>query len=105
MALLVFFLVLRPLSSVGGSSMFKMAGSPAKQFKPEKNIKKITFDDVAGLDEAKQEIMEFVHFLSHPAKYKKLGAKIPKVSLTNYYFIMIRIYNFNKSIIINRVHY
>lgn len=59
--------------------MFKISESPAKAFKPEEGAKKITFDDVAGLDEAKQEVMEFVDFLSNPMKYKRLGARIPKV--------------------------
>lgn len=48
----------------------------------DKNAKdKITFKDVAGCDEAKQEVMEFVHFLKNPDKYKKLGARIPKGAL------------------------
>lgn len=41
----------------------------------------VTFADVAGCDEAKQEIMEFVDFLKRPEKYKDLGAKIPKGAL------------------------
>ncbi|OVA17835.1 Peptidase M41 [Macleaya cordata] len=50
--------------------------------KMDKNTKnKIFFKDVAGCDEAKQEIMEFVHFLKNPKKYEELGAKIPKGAL------------------------
>ena len=40
----------------------------------------VRFADVAGMEEAKKEVMEFVDFLSNPKKYSKLGAKIPKVS-------------------------
>ena len=48
----------------------------------DKNAKdKIMFKDVAGCDEAKAEVMEFVNFLKNPAKYKDLGAKIPKGAL------------------------
>jgi AFG3 family protein len=54
--------------------------SKAKLFNKE-DAGKITvkFDDVAGLREAKIEVQEFVHFLKNPAKYEKIGAKIPKV--------------------------
>lgn len=48
----------------------------------DKNSKnKVSFSDVAGCDEAKQEIMEFVNFLKSPGKYRELGAKIPRGAL------------------------
>jgi len=47
----------------------------------DKTAKKVTFKDVAGCDEAKTEILEFVNFLKQPGKYKELGAHIPKGAL------------------------
>ncbi|SSD61098.1 probable Mitochondrial respiratory chain complexes assembly protein AFG3 [Saccharomycodes ludwigii] len=74
-----------PLSGGGANSgpgggpggIFGVGKSKAKLFNQETDIK-VKFKDVAGCDEAKGEIMEFVHFLKNPEKYTKLGAKIPR---------------------------
>ena len=60
----------------GGSNIFSMGKSKAKLFEGSKV--QITFEDVAGLNEAKQEIGEIVDFLKNSDKYTKLGGKIPK---------------------------
>ena len=64
----------------GGGGIFNVGKSNAKLFDKESNIK-ITFKDVAGLAEAKQEVEEIVSFLKSPDKYTKLGGKIPKGAL------------------------
>ena len=64
----------------GGGDMFGFGKSNVKQFGFEQQIK-VKFKDVAGLDEAKHEIREFVDFLKKPRKYKEIGAKIPRGAL------------------------
>ena len=64
----------------GAGGIFNIGKSKAQLF--EKGTKvNITFNDVAGLDEAKVEVMEIVDFLKNPKKYTELGAKIPKGAL------------------------
>jgi AFG3 family protein len=60
-----------------GGQIFNIGKSRAALFDAENKVK-ITFADVAGLEEAKEEIKEVVDFLKHPDKYTKLGGKIPK---------------------------
>lgn len=60
-----------------GQGIFGIGKSRAKMFNQEQQVK-VTFKDVAGADEAKEEIMEFVKFLKNPAAYERLGATIPK---------------------------
>lgn len=61
----------------GPGGIFNIGKSKAKMFNHESEVK-TKFKDVAGMDEAKEEIMEFVKFLKEPEKYERLGAKIPK---------------------------
>jgi AFG3 family protein len=61
----------------GAGGMFNFGKSKAKKFNAESAVK-VKFSDVAGLEEAKVEIMEFVSFLKQPEKFEKLGAKIPR---------------------------
>ncbi|CAD8210577.1 unnamed protein product [Paramecium octaurelia] len=64
----------------GGNDVFGFGKSNVKQFGFEQNVK-VKFNDVAGLDEAKLEIKEFVDFLKKPRKYKEMGAKLPRGAL------------------------
>ena len=60
----------------GGGKAFSFGKSKAKLFSADKP--KVTFEDVAGADEAKEELMEVIEFLQKPQKFQRLGGKVPK---------------------------
>jgi cell division protease FtsH len=77
-----FWFMMRRMSgpSGPGGQIFNVGKSKAQLFDADNKVK-ITFDNVAGLDEAKEEIQEIVEFLKNPGKFTKLGGKIPKGAL------------------------
>ncbi|GHV56831.1 ATP-dependent zinc metalloprotease FtsH [Bacteroidia bacterium] len=74
--------LMRRMSGGGGGGVFSVGKARTQLYdKSSPHAKKITFKDVAGLSEAKQEVEEIVDFLKNPGKYTNLGAKIPKGAL------------------------
>lgn len=78
--ILLWMVVFRRMSGAGGSQIFNIGKSKATLFDKDIQVK-ITFNDVAGLEEAKVEVMEIVDFLKNPKKYTTLGGKIPRGAL------------------------
>ncbi|MDR1445139.1 MAG: ATP-dependent zinc metalloprotease FtsH [Treponema sp.] len=77
----IYFFVMRRFSGMGGpGGMMNMGKSKAKFYDMEKNTG-VSFDDVAGQDEAKESLVELVDFLHNPEKYKQIGARQPKGAL------------------------
>lgn len=80
----VWIFIMRSMSRSGGGGsggIMNVGKARAQEFNPDDPSRRITFRDVAGLEEAKVEIMEIVDFLKHADKYRELGAKIPKGAL------------------------
>jgi len=81
--LMLWFIIMRKMASGaagGAGGIFSVGKSKAQIFDKDTNVK-INFNDVAGLEEAKTEVMEIVDFLKNPKKYTHLGGKIPKGAL------------------------
>lgn len=74
--LYIFFIRRMQMGGGGKGGLFSFGKSRAKLLTDENN--KVTFDDVAGADEAKYELHEIIEFLKEPAKFQKLGGKIPR---------------------------
>jgi len=79
----IWVLIMRSMSRGGGpqGGIMNVGKARAQEFDKEDPNKRVTFKDVAGLEEAKVEIMEIVDFLKNAPKYRELGAKIPKGAL------------------------
>jgi AFG3 family protein len=80
--LIVFWILMRRMTGTGGpgGQIFNIGKSKAALFDADNKVK-ITFADVAGLEEAKEEVKEIVDFLKEPGKFTILGGKIPKGAL------------------------
>jgi len=76
----IFFMRMMGRGSSGGGQIFNIGKSKAQLFDKDTSVS-INFNDVAGLEEAKTEIIEIVDFLKNPKKYTELGGKIPKGAL------------------------
>jgi cell division protease FtsH len=75
LVLLAFFFIMQQTQG-SGNKVMQFGKSRARLHTDDK--KRITFDDVAGIDEVKEELVEIVDFLKHPKRYMELGARIPK---------------------------
>jgi len=71
----LWFFLMRQMQ-VGGNKALSFGKSRARMLTEER--KKVTFSDVAGIDEAKEEVLEIIEFLKDPRKFQKLGGRIPK---------------------------
>jgi len=72
----LFWILITRSAQAGNNQAFSFGKARARRY--NESIPRVTFDDVAGVDEAKQELAEIVDYLKNTQKYQKLGAKIPK---------------------------
>jgi len=79
LAIAIWVFIMRRMQSGGTKGIFSFGKSRAKMV--TENHPKVTFEDVAGADEAKQELQEIIEFLKEPEKFQRLGGKIPKGAL------------------------
>ncbi len=75
-AILIFFFLPRIRDPMGGGFLNSYTRSPAKRY--ERGKSRVTFEDVAGMENAKRELAEIVDYLREPQKYTRLGARVPK---------------------------
>ena len=73
--------MMRSARGGGGGNVMNVGKARAQVYDKDNTENRVTFKDVAGMEEAKQEIMEIVDFLRNPQKYRELGGKIPKGAL------------------------
>jgi cell division protease FtsH len=73
----IWFFVFRQLRSAGGANMLGNFGKSKAKITSKEHTH-VTFDDVAGIEEAKDEVMEIVEFLKNPKKFQRLGGRIPR---------------------------
>ena len=76
--IIVWFFILRQMRSPGGSGGVLSFGRSRASLYTKENRTNITFDDVAGMEEAKAEVREIIEFLKNPAKFARLGGSIPR---------------------------
>ena len=74
--LILYLLVFRSIARSGGAGVLSFGKSRARL--ATKGQVKLTFDDVAGIEEAKEEVKEIIQFLKNPQKFRRLGARIPR---------------------------
>jgi cell division protease FtsH len=75
----LFILIARRVQRMGaGGGLGSFGRSRAQRYEPDATAKRVSFEDVAGIDEAEEELVEVVDFLRNPGRYTRLGATVPK---------------------------